>query len=156
STIDGKDYRSTYGRGGGDREPDAAASGDDVGLLAKAAPAHLPKFIQELRSATPRIRIAEPTVALVDVDSPSAVARAVDWLSTKAPDHGTYSVAARVKDFGISEDTCVELLMEHWPPAEAKGIEHITFRVQNAYRYGQNAPGIASAEAEFDAVEVDS
>ena len=44
---------------------------------------------------------------------------------------------------------------EHWPPAEAKGEEHVAFRVDNAYRYGQNAPGIASAEAEFDAVEVD-
>jgi len=92
---------------------------------------------------------------LVDTNSESAIVRAVDWLAHHAPDAGTYKVAARVKDFGISQEKCEQLLMEFWPPAAAKGDEHVAFRVANAYSYGQNAVGIASAEAEFDAVEID-
>ena len=91
---------------------------------------------------------------LVDLDSEAAITRATDWLATAAPESGTYSVAARIKDFGISRDRCLELMLDHWPPAEAKGEEHVSFRVNNAYRYGQNAPGIASAEAEFDAATI--
>jgi hypothetical protein len=88
-------------------------------------------------------------------DTEAARIRAVDYLGRVAPDHGTYQVACRVKDFGVSRETCLELMMEHWEPAEAKGEEHVSFRVDNAYSYGQNAVGSASPEAEFDAVEVD-
>lgn len=89
---------------------------------------------------------------VVEVDSPAAIARGIDWLAKSAPDHGTYTVACRVKDFGVSRDMCLELMMEHWPSAAAKGEEHVAFRVDNAYNYGQNAIGSASPEAEFDAV----
>lgn len=92
---------------------------------------------------------------LVEADAPAAIARATEYLAKAAPDHGTYLVAAKVKDFGVSKETCLELMMEHWEPAEAKGQEHISFRVDNAYSYGQNAVGSKSPEAEFDAVEVD-
>lgn len=46
-------------------------------------------------------------------------------------------------------------MLEHWPPGAGKGEEHVSFRVGNAFRYGQNAPGVSSAEAEFEAVEID-
>lgn len=92
---------------------------------------------------------------LVETDSESAIARATDYLAKAAPDHGTYLVAARVKDFGVSKDKCLELLMEHWEPAASKGEEHVSFRVDNAYSYGQNPIGNRSPEAEFDAVEID-
>lgn len=154
STIDGNDYRSTYGRGRGDGEPDAPTGHGDVGLLTKTVPARLPKFIHELRSAAPRIRSVEPTTPLVDLDRAPAIERAIDWL-TAAPESGTYKVACRVKDFGISREKCLDLMLEYWPPAEAKGYDHVSFRVDNAYRHGQNAPGIASAEAEFEPVEID-
>ena len=93
---------------------------------------------------------------LVDEDAPAAIARATDWLRKSAPDNGTFAVACKVKDFGVSEAVALELLMTEWvePRELGKDIDHIAFRVGNAYRYGQNAVGIASAEAEFEAVEV--
>lgn len=118
----------------------------------------LPVWIIQLAGA-PRPRNTEGSAPpLVDLDSVDAVRRATDYLTSKAPDNGTYSVAAKVKDFGVSEETCFDLMLEHWRDARGlpKDDDHIRFRVENAYRYGQNAPGIASAEAEFDAVEIDS
>lgn len=117
-----------------------------------------PGWLVQLAGA-PRERVlaeGEHTQPVVDLDTESAISRATEWLTTKAPDAGTYSVAAKVKDFGVSRERCLELMLDHWPPAEAKGEEHVAFRVDNAYRYGQNAPGIASAEAEFGPVEVDA
>lgn len=104
---------------------------------------------------------------LVPLDAETAIARAIDWLEHHAPeaiegaggDHETLKVAYRVKDFGISREKCLELLLDHWN--ETKAIppwdpDDLAVKVANAYRYGQNAPGIASAEAEFDAVEIDA
>jgi hypothetical protein len=100
--------------------------------------------------------IADTATPLVDLDTQTAITRATDYLTSKAPDNGTYSIAAKIKDFGVSQETCLDLMLEHWRDARGldKDDDHIRFRVENAYRYGQNAPGISSAEAEFDAVEV--
>lgn len=88
-----------------------------------------------------------------DLDTPDAIKRATAYLTT-APDNGTFKVACRVKDFGIGQETCLDLMAEHWSGANSRDEAHISFRVENAYRYGQSPPGIASPEAEFDAVEV--
>ncbi len=103
---------------------------------------------------------------LVECDLPGAIARATAWLTDAAPeaiegaggDLTTLTVANRVGDFGISESLCVELMLDHWndtkaaPPWDADALAD---KVANAYRYRQNAVGIASAEAEFEAVEID-
>jgi len=90
--------------------------------------------------------------ALSELDTPDAIKRATAYLAT-APDSGTFKVACRVKDFGISQETALELMAEHWQGASSREHDHIAFRVENAYRYGQSPPGIASPEAEFEAVE---
>ncbi|MCK1678296.1 DUF3987 domain-containing protein [Bradyrhizobium sp. 147] len=95
-------------------------------------------------------------IPLVALDQPANVERAIAYLAGGAPEHGTYAVACHVRGLGISEEKCLELMMDHWPPAEAKGQEHIQFRVNNAYTYAQEPPGIACAEVEFEPVEVDS
>lgn len=92
--------------------------------------------------------------SLVEEDGEAAIARAKAWLEGSAPESGTYRVACRVKDLGISEEKCVELLEDHWPGAAGKDHDHIAFRVGNAYRYGKNAIGAAAPEAEFEAVEI--
>lgn len=102
---------------------------------------------------------------LVQLDSETAIARATDWLEHHAPeaiegtggDGETLKVACRVKDFGISREKCLELMLDHWNETKASppwDPDELAIKVANAYRYGQNAPGIASAEAEFDAVEI--
>lgn len=98
----------------------------------------------------------ERGAVLVDDDDPSAIARAVEWLRHSAPDHGTFAVACRVRDFGVSEPMCGDLMLEHWRDRLelGKSDEHVLFRVANAYRYGQNPAGVRSPEAEFEPVEV--
>lgn len=95
---------------------------------------------------------------LIDLDSKDAIERATLYLKNKAPDSGTFTIAAKLKDFGISQETCSALMLEHWRDARNldKDDSHIEFRVANAYRYGQNPIGIAAAEAEFDPVEIDN
>ncbi|KAA0076133.1 DUF3987 domain-containing protein [Tardiphaga sp. P9-11] len=90
---------------------------------------------------------------LVEWDTDENIRAAAHWLATTAPQHGTYTVACRVRGWGISRDKCLELMMDHWPPAEAKGTEHVETRVNNAYTYAQDPPGIACAEVEFEPVE---
>ena len=126
-------------------------------VVENAAPiAPAPEFLLTL-AGKPRARVmADTATPLVDLDGQDAISRATEYLTTKAPDNGTYGIAAKVKDFGVSQDKCLELMLEHWRDARSldKDDSHIEFRVNNAYRYGQNAPGISAAEAEFDAVEV--
>jgi RecA-family ATPase len=120
-----------------------------IEIDAPTAPA--PQWLIDM-AGRPRERKQDTAAPLIDEDSDSAIARAIDYLERRAPEAGTYAVAAKIKDFGISKEKCHELMMGHWPPAEAKGDEHVQFRVDNAYRYGTSAPGISSPEAEFDAV----
>jgi hypothetical protein len=105
---------------------------------------------------------------LAELDSPASVARAARWLLTDAGEAvegangnaATYAVAARLKDFGVSQHTAFELLLDGWnetkatPPWPATELLQI---VRNAFAYGSAAPGRNApnlAEAEFDAVEI--
>lgn len=90
--------------------------------------------------------------ALVECDLPHNIDRALDFLSTRAPaieTHGgdtwTLQTAAKVKDCGVSEDKCFELMFAPggWnsrcqPAWDAAGLRK---KVENAYRYGQNPIG---------------
>lgn len=118
--------------------------------------APLPAWFRD-QAGPPRQRAATSAVPLVDEDDPAAIARAVAWLRDSAPDHGTYGVACRVKDFGISEPMCGELMLEHWRDARelGKDDEHVLFRVANAYRYGTSPVGVASPEADFEDVSAE-
>lgn len=112
-----------------------------------------PPWLIDLAGA-PRRRSRQE--ALCDAPPPAKnPGRAVEWITKHAPDNGTYAVAAKVREFGVTEIECTDLLMDHWPPAEAKGYDHVALRVANAYRYAQNVAGAALAETEFQAVEID-
>lgn len=137
--------------------PGSTIDGVAYEIINDAPIAPCPKFIHGLAGAPRERNSTDSAIPLVELDSADAISRAIDYLTNKAPDHGTYNVAARVKDFGVSEEKCTELMLEHWRDARLidKDDAHIEFRIRNAYQYGQNAPGIASAEAEFEAVEID-
>lgn len=103
---------------------------------------------------------------LVELDTEPAIARAIEYLRDKAPgavafafgNDTTYKVAAKVKDFGISEEMTTTLLAEHWNETKAEppwDIEEIMAIVANAYAHGTSSPGAMSALAEFDAVSID-
>lgn len=70
-------------------------------------------------------------------------------------DHTTYVVASKMKDFGVSVDNALELMLDHWnekcqPPWNP---DELLMKIDNAYAYGQNRPGIDSPEADFDPIE---
>ncbi|QHP70030.1 DUF3987 domain-containing protein [Bradyrhizobium sp. LCT2] len=104
----------------------------------------------------PRERTAlDRAIPLVELDQPANIARAISHLTGGAAAYSTYVTACYVRGLGISQEKCLELIVEHWPRAEGKSYDHIETRVANAYTYGQDPPGIACAEVEFEPVEVD-
>lgn len=108
----------------------------------------------------------ERSTAIIDaehLDTEDAIARATNWLVNHAEiavegDGGNttaYKVAARVLDFGVTPITALDLLLEHWdhrcsPPWG----EQLQAMIDNAAQYRQNAIGSASADVEFDVVEL--
>jgi RecA-family ATPase len=94
-----------------------------------------------------------------------AVKLATDYLINRAPqaiegaggDATTYSVALRMKDFGVPEDLALDLLLEYWndtkasPPWQPDDLE---VKVRNAYRYAESPLGHLSAAFEFEHVDI--
>jgi hypothetical protein len=124
--------------------------------------AALPGWLGALCSVKPE-RVEKAPLADVTLDTPAAHARSIFYLENDAPpavegaggDDTTYRVACQVRDFGVSRDMALQLLMEHWnercsPPWP---IDELERKVDNAYRYAQNAPGSASAAADFGPVD---
>ena len=100
----------------------------------------------------------------IELDQVANVQRARDWLGNNAPeaiqgqggDDATYKVAACVKDFGVSESVCLELMLDHWNETKALPCwapDELAVKVGNAYSYGKSVVGVASAEAEFEEVK---
>ena len=100
---------------------------------------------------------------LGDLDTEDSIKRAVDWL-VKGADHAiegrggdstTYKVACKLKDFGISQLTALDLMFEHWNKEKASpswSYEDLARKVSNAYTYGNQPNGIATAQADFEDV----
>jgi len=101
----------------------------------------------------------KPTQTGVEtLDTPAAILFATRYLESEVgttmgqgSDSGTYRVAAAVKDFGVSERKCFELMRDHWndrcnPPWPWERLER---KVENAYNYGRSAAGVAAPEVVF-------
>jgi hypothetical protein len=137
----------------------AEGTGDVLVSNIPQAPAWL---IEKAKAARTEAPLALPHV---DLDTPDNIKRAIEYLTKSAPEaisgaggnDTTYRVASRVKDFGISQEQCVELLRDHWneeraiPSWDLDDLERIA---NNAYRYGSSAPGSSSAEADFNVVDL--
>lgn len=113
----------------------------------------------------PRERTAGAGEGVSELDAPNDVRRAMIYLKEEAPVsvHGRardtlYRVAARVKDFGISEQENQSLIVEHYldsPRCEIPWeIDAVAETVANAYRYGKEVVGAASLAADFSAVDM--
>lgn len=118
------------------------------------------------RLNAPRTRAESGVAPLVDLDLPVALDHARAYLLAAptavegdAGDQATYDVACGVRDYGISADTALELMLDNWndrcaPPWDVEALEA---KIRNAYAYGQNPPGRKLLEVEptlwFDKVE---
>lgn len=134
-----------------------AMSGDGILPLSDELLAYIRKF--EIKGE-PGIPVSAP---LGEMDTEQAIERAKSYLLNDAPqavegeggDFATYRVAARVKDFGVSEETCLELMLDHWNGEKAFPPwfpDDLARKIEHAYRYGKRVPGAASAELEFSEV----
>jgi RecA-family ATPase len=141
--------------------PGSVIDGKPYEIIAEAPLAELPGELEQIAisagGAVPRREA--PAEPVGELDTEAALARAQGYLMNDAPlaiegsrgDETTYRVACRVKDLGVGEGACLELLLEFWnsrcsPPWDGDDLEK---KVRNAYRYGQEPPGSANAAEEF-------
>lgn len=138
--------------------PGSTVNGGEYTVSNPCRIAALPAAFVELCGRPKKKTQVDRAIPLVDWDQEHHTGRAIEWLEEHAPPNGTYHVACHVRGFGISQEKCLDLMLEHWRDRLNldKDDAHIAFRVANAYSYGQDPPGILCAEAEFDAVEVDT
>ncbi|MBF0461262.1 MAG: AAA family ATPase [Magnetococcales bacterium] len=95
----------------------------------------------------------------VTLDHPDAISRAHQYLTVDAINIETsgigniitFKTAARVKDFGISRDKCMEMLDEIWNTRNIvpRSDSDLAKEVDNAYGYGGSEIGCASWENDF-------
>lgn len=102
---------------------------------------------------------------VTDLDDEVSIAKAVAWLATSAPeavegaggDEATFRTAAWLRDLGLSEQTALEQMLEHWndnqsPPWQP---DELAIKVANAYAYASGTWGGRSVSADFEPVEMD-
>lgn len=106
----------------------------------------------------PNERNEEHAVPLVEYDLPHNVQKAINYLNTEAPeavegerDATCYKVACRVRDFGISESMCQELMVDMYSSKvymdDSFGADDIRTKVESAYSYANDRPGNDTSEA---------
>lgn len=103
-----------------------------------------------------------PAVQALDVNPDAAHQRAVHYLQHEAPvalegdagDQTTFMVAARVKDLGVGEVDCADLMWWNWNERCSPPWDFVELRekVRNAYRYGKDPIGVSAPEAQFPAL----
>ncbi|WP_296670863.1 bifunctional DNA primase/polymerase [Sulfuricaulis sp.] len=125
--------------------------------------AEAPAWLVELCSAPAEKKKPRPSATVAHIDAPRARKRAIEYLTGSAllavegsgGDQVAFTVAARLKDFGVSEADALALLIEHWnerctPPWRD---DDLAVKVANAYRYGKETPGAAAPEVQFEPVD---
>lgn len=112
-------------------------------------------LIDKCGEFTERERVPDMKLA----DSELARRRAAEYLRTAAPavqgaggDLHTYKLACHLRDLGVVQAQCVDLLLDHWnercsPPWDP---DELADKVANAYRYANEPAGNASPEALFE------
>jgi len=141
SAIDGKAYRQINGHG-----------------TVAPAPQWLVDRLGQARTVAPAAHIQLPGV---DVDR--ANGRAIAWLKDapvsvegEGGDITAFKVAAKLKDFGCTEEQALGLLVSHWNErCEPQwSLDELTAKVAHAYRYGKEPQGSAAPEAVFHSAPV--
>lgn len=128
-----------------------------------------PEWFAEVIKAAKKDRVVNAGEAVIDLDKPSQIQWAIDYLTNdaepsiegKGGENTTFRVACSLKENGVSESKAFELMMEFynvefvceplWEP------DDLQKKIGNAYAYASlSKAGGKSAEAEFmsDAAEI--
>jgi hypothetical protein len=115
------------------------------------------------RMNRPLTRDAEYEIPLVDLDKPDAIAAATNYAREVEPsiegqggDNHLIQVVYKMRDLGVDEDTCCQLLSEHFnprcePPWDEDELEK---KVGNGYLYAKLRPGNNAPEVRFPDVDL--
>lgn len=118
----------------------------------------IPKWVvDECGEAKPKTTRAP---AVNGVDQKHAITRAKHYITQEAPaavegnrNHTAFLVAAKVKDFGVAEDECFDLLSTYWDCSPPLDQDELADVVASAYKNSDNPPGILAPEAHFSSVD---
>lgn len=134
--------------------PGSYIDGKKYEILKDLDVALCPEWIKEKCSDTVITRDYELIDSDINVEN--AYKRASNYLQTIAPkpnegsrNHTGYIVACKLKDFGLSLDDTLELMLSEWeshPPLDADEIRAI---VISSYKNGVNPVGIDAPEKQF-------
>jgi hypothetical protein len=143
--------------------PGSVIEGNAYVVEADGEPLPVPSSVVH-RLTAPEKRRAEATAVDVALDEPASLERAVQYLRHHAPaaveglggDDTTYRVACRLKDLGLSAETALAILAQHWnerctPPWP---LDELNTKVANAYNYGTSASGSAHPSIDFANVKL--
>lgn len=141
--------------------PGSAIDGRRYEVLIDLPPAEFPAHLQHLLKE-PRERTRGAQTSSIELDQPEFIELAAHWVRTAAPraiegqngDDVTYRVACRIRDFGVSADTALDLLLELWnptcePPWDPGELQR---KIENAYHYATSPAGSATAQSAFEFV----
>lgn len=142
--------------------PGSMFAGKPYTIAIDAPVAELPDFIAELaRAAAPRLVETPRTESSAPVDTPGAIDQATGYLMAAEPaiegnggDPHTIVVANRCMDFGVSPETTLALMLEHWndrcsPPWDGDDLHR---KVMSAAKSRQTPIGRDIFDHVFDVV----
>lgn len=152
----GKDL-DVRGEGGYVVGPGSAVNGNTYDIIRDVDMASAPDWLVE-KAGRPKKKDVGQAVA--ELDTGIIVDKATRYLIESAPeaiegaggDETTYRVACAVADFGVSEVTCLNLLVDIWNPLKAHPQwepEDLEKKVENAYRYRENQVGSRNPQDAF-------
>ena len=122
-----------------------------------ADPVPAPAWMIE-RCGAPRERASNADIPRQGIDAELATQRALDYLAAIEPatqggrNDAGFKVAAKLRDFGVSQPDTESLMAEHWrcePPLAAEELAHV---VESAFRYAKNQAGVDAVESYFEPV----
>ena len=94
-----------------------------------------------------------------NINEEDAYVRAAHYLENECPkaesgerNHSGYKAACKVKDFGVSEVLCIDLMATYWPCEPMLDHEELVAVIHSAYKYGVEPIGASAPEASFTPV----
>lgn len=120
-------------------------------------PARVPEWLRaEVGAPKERTENAAEVAPGVELDNSYAVEKAILYLQEQAGltahgsrDNDTYQVVCKVKDMGVSEDRCVELMTRHWLPRHDNSLgdwTHANIAQKARSAYSGNASNQVGAD----------
>ena len=140
------------GSSNGNKKPYRLIKDGDLGVI----PQNIQKALTGVKNVFKQNTIPED----VNLDSKLNEQAAIDYLENHAPeaiegsggDQTTYTVACRLRDFGLSPEKSLHLMSNHWNNEKAAPpwtVTELQTKINNAYKYARDYVGNSSPDKLF-------